>query len=52
MNICFRLESKEVLQVFSKEIIETLYDLVCTEQDNIDFKVRINKVKEKIHCSR
>ena len=52
LSICVRLESSEVTELFIDELIDPLYTLACTAQDNLDLKFRTNKVKSIIHCSK
>lgn len=52
LSICLRLNSKTVTKVFMEEVVDSLYDLACTAQDNIDLKKRVTQVKDKLHCSK
>jgi hypothetical protein len=52
MSICFRLNSDLVTEIFIEEIIDSLYELALTENEDIDLKKRVNRVREKIQCPK
>lgn len=52
ISICLRLDSDTVSKVFVDDILDSLFGLACTAQDNIDLKQRVSQVKQKLHCPK